>query len=313
VSGCIAGDYVLTATVTDNLGLSTDVNLPIEVIGTAGIEIPLNRSDWVLSANNNTGSLGSAVDGDLTSRWTTQQTQQSGQLFGVDFSQRQQFQRIELNTTNSPNDYPRGYIVRGSDDGTNFVTLATGAGVAGGSPTNIIFSEPVTYRYLEIEQTGSSGSNWWSIHEINVFQPPADSVLPLSSWLQFYFGDTAPNLLSDQDGDGLTLLEEYTYRLNPLENSQSGVPTSSSGIDPSDQSSYIDLTFRQWNDASESSVNVVIEASNSLTTWSSTGLDIEFLDDPISNSDGTETVTARISFDTNETRSFVRLRTTVSE
>ena len=108
-------------------------------------------------------------------RWDTEESQRIGQKFGIDFGQTQQFHRVLLNSTNSPNDYPRAYALRGSDDGINFVTLATGAGVEG-SPTNIVLSSPANYRYIEIEQTGTTNF-WWSIHEINVYQTvevPAD-------------------------------------------------------------------------------------------------------------------------------------------
>jgi len=149
----------------------TNADTPNETAESNIIEIPINRNGWILSANRNTGELTNAIDGNIGSRWDTEESQRSGQIFGIDFGQTQQFHRILLNSTNSPNDYPRGYTLRGSNDGINFVALATGSGIEG-RPTNIVLPSPANYRYIQIEQTGTANF-WWSIHEINVYQTVA--------------------------------------------------------------------------------------------------------------------------------------------
>lgn len=75
-----------------------------------------------------------------------------------------------LNTEGNPKDYPNGYVVRGSHDGITYAVIASGKGEP--SITEIILSEPVTYRYVEIKQTSdSSTTSWWSIHELDIFKP----------------------------------------------------------------------------------------------------------------------------------------------
>ncbi len=305
VPGLAAGNRTLTATVTDNLGATTNVNIAVNVINAGDVEQPLDRSGWILSATNNTGDLAKAIDGDIDTRWTTQQFQQPGQKFSIDFGQRSLFQRIVLETPNDPNDYPRSYVVRASDNGTNFVVIASGAG--NNATTDIFLPAPVTYRYLEIEQTGSSASNWWSIHEINIYHPPANATLPLTSWLQFYYQDSPPSLLDDGDGDGLSTLEEYAFNSNPLSASPNVAPSAVIGIDPSDQGRLIDYTFRRWTNQNVSDVNYVIEASRDLLVWSSANLNLQFPFPAVPNGNGTESVTARIKFAGNIDRVFIRL------
>ena len=304
VSGLTGGNRTITATVTDNLGKTTDVDIPIEVIGGGNVEQPLDRRRWILTATNNAGDLGNAIDGDIASHWTTEQLQRPGQKVSIDFGKRNLFQRVLLETRYL-DDYPRAYIVRASDNGISFTQIAIGIGV--GATTNISLPAPVTYRYLEIEQTGTSVWNWWSINEINVFQPPANGTLPLSSWLQFHYGKLLPGLLQDSDGDGLTTLEKYAYNANPLVSNTSSAPTSRFGIDPLDQAHFIDYTFRRWKDSSLSNVNYILESSGELASWKTSGLNLLFMPNPIQHGDGTETVTARIKFSSTEGRNFVRL------
>ena len=52
----------------------------------------------------------------------------------------------------------------------------------------------------------------------------------------------------------------------------------------------------------------VIEAGDDLASWDSDELDLTFMGEPVSNGDGTETVTARIQFGLTEAKNFVRLR-----
>ncbi len=315
VPGLSAGTRELKATVTDNEGATTDVIRSVQIMDMADSELPLNRSSWVLSAtvNNNTGELAKAIDGVSGTRWATQQFQIPGQTFRVDFGQRQLLQRIVLETANNPEDFPRGYIVRGSDDGITKTVLATGAG--SGPTTNILLPLPVTYRFVEIEQTGSSPNRWWSIHEINVFHPPANAVLPLASWLQFHFGAdlndpgkeaTHWGFHADFDGDGSNTLQEFAFRTSPLAAASRSEVGYSNGLDSGDGRRYLELTYRQWRSAN--GIQYVPEASDSLTTFTTTGLDIQFIGTPIPNRDGTETVTARLKAPLSADRFFGRLK-----
>ncbi len=130
----------------------------------------LSRATWVASSST-TGSdqPDNALDGDLSTRWSTGTSQANGQWFQVDMGATNVFNKLVLNSANSPNDYPRGYQVFVSDDGVNWTgPIATGTGSVGTTP--ISFATQAA-RYIRIIQTGSASGTFWSIHEFNVFAP----------------------------------------------------------------------------------------------------------------------------------------------
>lgn len=128
----------------------------------------LNRLLWVASSSTSgSDSPGNALDGNLSTRWSTGTSQAPGQWFQVDLGAVSTFNKLVLNSVNSANDYPRGYQVFVSNDGVNWgSSLATGVGSSG--TTTITFS-PQGARYIRIIQTGSASGTFWSIHEFNVF------------------------------------------------------------------------------------------------------------------------------------------------
>ncbi|HXI72657.1 MAG TPA: carbohydrate-binding protein [Verrucomicrobiae bacterium] len=138
----------------------------------------LSRTMWVASSST-TGSdaPGNALDGNLTTRWSTGTSQVNGQWFQVDLGSANAFNKIVLNYVNSANDYPRGYQVYVSNDGVTWGgSIATGTGSS--SITTITFV-PQSARYIRILQTGSAPGTFWSIDEFNVFgtSPPAPAGL----------------------------------------------------------------------------------------------------------------------------------------
>ena len=75
--------------------------------------------------------------------------------------------KIVLDAGSSSSDYPRGYQVTLSNDGTTWGnSVASGSGSS--AVTTITFPTN-TARYVRITQTGSVGGLWWSIHEFNIF------------------------------------------------------------------------------------------------------------------------------------------------
>ncbi len=128
----------------------------------------LNRMTWVASSSTTgSDSPGNALDGNLTTRWSTGASQVNGQWFQVDLGSANTFSNIVLNAINSANDYPRGYQVYVSNDGVNWgSSIATGAGASG--ITTIKFATQ-SARYIRIIQTGSAPGTFWSIDEFNVF------------------------------------------------------------------------------------------------------------------------------------------------
>ncbi len=129
-----------------------------------------DRAHWTATASVS-GSMrppGGAIDGDLETRWSTARNQDGTDWYQVDFGGVVQLSGITLNNTKAfPGDYPGGYAVHVSTDGTQFSgPIASGAGAL--NMTVIHFtSRPA--RFVRINQTGLARSMfWWQIAE---FQP----------------------------------------------------------------------------------------------------------------------------------------------
>ena len=128
----------------------------------------LDRTMWVASSSTAGSDLpGNALDGDLSTRWSTGASQANGQWFQVDLGEANTFNKIVLNAANSANDYPRGYQVYVSTNGVNWGT-ATASGTGSSAITTITLAAQAA-RYIRIVQTGSAPGTFWSIHEFNAF------------------------------------------------------------------------------------------------------------------------------------------------
>jgi hypothetical protein len=130
----------------------------------------LNRGGWIVSASDSASGNppGNAIDGDISTRWGTGTGQTNGMWFQVDMGSGTPptFNQIVLNAGGATGDYPRGYQVNVSSNGTNWGSaVATGAGSS--AVTTITFAGQ-TARYIRITQTGSISGIWWSIAEFNV-------------------------------------------------------------------------------------------------------------------------------------------------
>jgi hypothetical protein len=105
------------------------------------------------------------VDGSIASRWSTGANQTPGQYFQIDFGGTVSLTQVVLDATNNAGDYPRGYDIALSANGTTFTTVATNA-----ANTNIVVTETfgaAQGQYLRITQKGTFG-NWWSIDELRL-------------------------------------------------------------------------------------------------------------------------------------------------
>jgi len=129
----------------------------------------LDRSGWTASADK--GKAGSAIDANPYSRWDTGGNQVPDQTFRLDMKQAATINRIVLDVSRSPYDYPRKYEVYVSLDGIIWSgPVVSGAGA--GAVTNISFP-PQAGRYVKIVQTARAG-NYWSIHDLNVYGTPPE-------------------------------------------------------------------------------------------------------------------------------------------
>jgi len=147
----------------------TRTNTPVPPTATpGGSGGALSRTGWVATASSTEsgGSPGNALDGNITTRWSTGAPQTNGQWFQVDMTSAKTFNQIILDSGASSGDYPRGYQVFVSNDGATWGSaIATGSGT--GQIVTITFATQ-SARYIKVVQTGSSGS-WWSMHEFNVY------------------------------------------------------------------------------------------------------------------------------------------------
>lgn len=150
-------------------------SLPLLLLGAAalpqsGSAAALNRTGWIVTASSSGGGAAvNAIDGDIGSRWSTGVSQTNGMWFQADMGSwpAPTFSQIVLDAGGSSSDYPRGYQVNVSNDGSNWGSpVATGAGSS--AVTTITFA-PQTARFIRITQTGSVSGLWWSIHELNVY------------------------------------------------------------------------------------------------------------------------------------------------
>lgn len=129
-----------------------------------------NRAKWKVSASHASDRAVRAIDGNWATRYETGVEQVPGMWFQIELPEAATVSGLYLDTTSSPRDYPRGYKVEISDDGKKWnKTIATGHGNA--RTTEINFA-PVKTKFLRITQTGKARGLYWSIHELQLLQPP---------------------------------------------------------------------------------------------------------------------------------------------
>jgi hypothetical protein len=141
----------------------------LNVYGTSGAPpTAIARTGWAATASpsSSTDVPANALDGNLSTRWSTGTPQANGQVFQVDMKAQQTFFQITLDAGASTGDFPRGYQVFVSSDGVNFgSSIASGSGAS--QLVTVRFAQQ-TARFVRIVQTGTA-ANWWSIHEFNVW------------------------------------------------------------------------------------------------------------------------------------------------
>ena len=76
---------------------------------------------------------------------------------------------ITMDAYSSTDDFPGAWKLETSMDGSTF-TMVTANQVGAAEFTGYQFATRLA-RYVRITQTGSTSTNWWSIHEFNVYGP----------------------------------------------------------------------------------------------------------------------------------------------
>ena len=148
-----AKDYLLKAS-SDILPTTWSLNT----------EALISRTGWEATASVQNNQANSAIDGNLSSRWSTGGPQSDGQWWAVDMKTPHTFNCVILDAATSVNDGPQGYLIEvcGSDG----IWQEVANGSKAGAMLVVTFPE-VTAQKIRITQTGTK-SNYWSLYEFYV-------------------------------------------------------------------------------------------------------------------------------------------------
>ena len=108
-----------------------------------------------------------AVDADASTRYSNGEGQAAGQYLQVDFGARIPARQVVFDTGASVGDYPRGYKVQVSADGTHWTT-AVSDGVGTGQFTTVNLSG-VPVRYVRMTLTATDAGDWWSVADVRAY------------------------------------------------------------------------------------------------------------------------------------------------
>jgi HEAT repeat protein len=127
----------------------------------------IRKNFYVLTASHNADRAGAAHDNDIGSRWDTGTFQQPGMWFQLDMTGVTKMRGMVLDSSRSPDDYPRGYEVYVFNDENDMGDpVVTGKGES--AIINIRFKPHAEGRYIRIVQTGECEDKYWSIHELRI-------------------------------------------------------------------------------------------------------------------------------------------------
>ncbi len=113
-------------------------------------KLPYSKQ-WKLTASTGSDHCDAAVDGKSDTRWDTGTSQVPGQWFQIELPKEQTVAGLRLDTTGSAEDYPRGYRIETSLDGTHWEpAVKEGKGI--GAINEITFP-PSHSRFIRIVQT----------------------------------------------------------------------------------------------------------------------------------------------------------------
>jgi len=128
-------------------------------------------SQWTVtaSASSATDVPAHAIDGDLTTRWSSGKDQAGDEWLQVDFGADVTVKKVTLKLGSNTSDYPRSYKTRLTDSANDLAATPQVMG-SGASATDTVmtFGAPTTGRYLLITQGGTATGLWWSVAEISV-------------------------------------------------------------------------------------------------------------------------------------------------
>jgi hypothetical protein len=130
--------------------------------------VAISHSGWTATASSTAGGTSTAggIDGVGGGSWANGAAMAGGEWYRIDMGSNRTVAMVTVQTPSGNTwDYPRGFTLESSTDGTNWTTLATGIAYGWKRPISVT---PTTARYLRITQTGSA-PQWWTIDEVTVY------------------------------------------------------------------------------------------------------------------------------------------------
>jgi serine/threonine protein kinase len=171
-----------SALVTNTPAIQSMFQRPIPSVGQppnppVSLGKKLTRLSWTASASIPNDLPSNALDGNAATRWSSGQAQTAGNWFLVNMGSVHSFSSITLDAGSSTGDYPQGYEVFVSADGSIWGnTIASGTG--SGQLVTISFATQ-SARFIKVVLTVNF-NKWWSIQEFNVTSESV--VLNRSGW-----------------------------------------------------------------------------------------------------------------------------------
>ncbi|GEM_PF-2389887 len=184
-----------TTTITSTTTTTTAPTTTTTVAG-VGCSAPISgaalaRTGWVASTNAPSSSSdvpANALDGNLATRFSTNEPQRPGLYLMVDLGTPQSFDELEMDVPNSPHDFARGYDVE-VYNGTNWVVVASCSGT--GTPEVVSFPAQ-TAQYVAVVLTASTNW-WWSVDELYLYSAgPAPATTTTSTTVPASTTTTVP-------------------------------------------------------------------------------------------------------------------------
>jgi F5/8 type C domain len=162
----------VAATTTTAAPTTTTTAVPGSDCAAAASGSALDRAGWAASTNapsSTADAPANAIDGNYSTRFSTNEDQASGIFLRVSFGRAESFYQLKMAVPNSPTDYARSFDVD-VYNGTSWATVARCTGTT--NPETVSFV-PQTGTYLKVVLT-SAVNEWWSVDELNLFgQTPA--------------------------------------------------------------------------------------------------------------------------------------------
>ncbi len=132
----------------------------------ASLPKPLDTTGWKITASHNAATVGDAIDHRPDTRWTSGTDQVPGIWFCVELPKETAISSLQLDNSESPGDFPRGYLLELSTDGKTWTKPVPEAN--GSAPSTQIDFPSTRAKFVRITQTGQAPGRYWSIHELQI-------------------------------------------------------------------------------------------------------------------------------------------------